>query len=384
MPRHDLICHSSFYTHQAVYMTRVCLFNFPPVSNLSGYHLETFDPLTYFPQRSAWSLIDLVNEGRNGYYHRRAVTLAASGVDRLYRERNEYYMKMVHDFVERFRHFDLIIMSTYNFLHPEVLSRELKIPTKVLGFIDDPHSTYLRGIPYLWAFDAAFYISPSYIDGLAFSKALSRWTDKPTTWWPLVPSAFERPAIPDEEFFSKRDIELVYVGNPTGSKMDRLIRLRKHFGKRLRIHGRWRLKGYVGVARGLLGRPIFPDRIRSITKDERTRLYWRARIGFNMHVSDNRYETGNARMYELPAHGVMMVCDKAGADAHAQIFTPGEEAVYYDSLEDAIGLIEHYLSHDDERVRIARNGFERYWGNYSWNANVIKVLDWASSIRSAR
>jgi spore maturation protein CgeB len=101
-----------------------------------------------------------------------------------------------------------------------------------------------------------------------------------------------------------------------------------------------------------------------------------------MHVSDERYETGNARMYELPAHGVMMVCDKAGGNAHERVFAPGEEAVYYDSLDEAIELVEYYLAHEDERARIARNGFERFWKDYSWNANLLKTLDWASTLRT--
>jgi spore maturation protein CgeB len=76
-----------------------------------------------------------------------------------------------------------------------------------------------------------------------------------------------------------------------------------------------------------------------------------------------------------------MVCDRAGADAHAGIFAPDEEAIYYDSLEEAIELIEYYLAHEDERMRIARRGFDRYWRDYSWTANLQKILDWASSLR---
>jgi spore maturation protein CgeB len=200
-------------------------------------------------------------------------------------------------------------------------------------------------------------------------------------WWPLVPSEFDRPSASDRAFFSDRDVDLVYVGNPTGSKMDRLILLKRHFGDRLRIHGRWHLKGYLGIARGLLGMPVFPGRISSLTARERTQLYWRTRIGFNMHVSDERFEGGNARTYELPAHGVMMVSDKAGADGHARIFTPGDEAVYYDSLDEAIELIEYYLAHDEERIQVAKRGFDRFWKNYSWKANLMRLLEWSTSLR---
>ena len=255
-----------------------------------------------------------------GYDKRRALTAEAAGVDRLCRERDPNYMSMVGDFIDRFRDFDLIVMSTYNFIHPELLVRELKKPVKVLGFIDDPLSTYLRGIPYLWAFDGAFFILPSYIDNLLFDRAINRWGSKLGTWWPLVPYPFQRPQRADEAFFRDRDGDVVYLGNPCASKVERLIRLKHHFGSRLRVHGRWPFKGYIGYVRQLLGKPVYPYRVTSLSTENRTRLYWRAKIGFNMHVSDHPYETGNMRMYETPAHGMMMVCDKAGADAHARIF----------------------------------------------------------------
>lgn len=361
-------------------MKKACLFGLSPVHNFHGFQLETFDPLVYFPKRSSWSLADFVASGRNGYDHRRAIVKSAAGVDRLYRERNPYYMRMVADFVARFADFDLIVMAAYNFIHPEILARELVKPIKVLGLTDDPHSTYLCSIPYLWAFDAAFYISPGYIDDLAFADAIVRWTDKPTMWWPLVPYAFEPPRSADESFFANRDIDVVYVGNPAGSKVERLARLRRHFGDRLHIHGRWPLRGYFGFARTLLGKPIYPHRVTALTPDERTQLYWRAKIGFNMHLSDQRHETGNARMYEIPAHGMMMVCDKSAANAHASVFAADEEAVFYDSLSDAIDVIDYYLAHPEERVCIARRGFERFWRDYAWDVNLLRFLSWACAI----
>lgn len=362
-------------------MKKVCLFNFREMADFHGYRIETFDPLAYFPKGSRWSLSDLVAWGLNGYDQRRALTAGAAGVDRLYRERNPHYMRMLSDFVDRFREFDLIVMSTYNFIHPEVLARELKGPIKVLGFIDDPFSTYQRGIPYLWAFDGAFFISPGYIDDQFFRKSLERWGCKSAMWWPLVPFPFIRPENADEEFFHERDVDIVYVGNPSASKIDRLSKLKRHFGKRMRIHGRWPFCGYHGFVRGLLGKPMFPRRVTSLTTEQRTQLYWRAKVGFNMHVSERPYESGNMRMYEVPAHGMMMVCDKAAASTHARIFEPGTEAVYYDGVGEAIELIEHYLAHDDERVGIAKAGFQRFWRDYQWEPNLLRFLNWASSIQ---
>lgn len=363
-------------------MKKVCLFNYPEMADFHGYRIETFDPLSYFPKGSHWSLSDLIVWGMNGYYQRRALTASAAGVDRLYRERNPHYMRMLSDFIERFRDFDVIVMSTYNFIHPEVLARELQKPIKVLGFIDDPFTTLRCGIPYLWAFDGAFFISPGYIDDLPFKEAIRRWSAKPAMWWPLVPFPFSLPKKADEVFFRKRDVDVTYVGNPSASKAERLIRLKHHFGERMRIHGRWPLNGYYGLVRGLFpDKRIYPHRVTSLTLDERTQLYWRTKIGFNMHVSDSPSETGNMRMYETPAHGMLMVCDKAAANAHAQIFEPGTESIYYDSVDEAIEIIEHYLIHDDERIQIARVGYERYWRDYQWEPNLLRFLNWAAALQ---
>lgn len=248
-------------------MKKVCLFNYAEMANFHGYRIETFDPLAYFPKGAHWSLSELISWGDVGYNHRRALTAGVAGVDRLYRERNPNYMRMLGDFIDRFRDFDLIVMSTYNFIHPEVLIRELKKPIKVLGFIDDPYSTYMRGIPYLWAFDAAFFISPGYIDDLTFDEAIKRWGGKPAMWWPLVPFPYSKPEQDNEDFFRKRDVDLVYVGNPSASKVERLIRLKSHFRDRMKIHGRWPFKGYLGFIRGLLGKHIYPYRVTSLTPE---------------------------------------------------------------------------------------------------------------------
>ncbi|MEH6824334.1 MAG: glycosyltransferase [Motiliproteus sp.] len=361
-------------------MKRVCLFNSSPIENFHGYHVETFDPLSYFPKNARWTLSDLAVGGVDGYYHRRAIIHGVMGVDRLYRERDPNYMRMIGDFVDRFRDFDLIVMATYNFIHPEILVRELKNPIKVLGFVDDPISTYSRGIPYLWAFDGAFFISPSYIDNLVFDQAIDRWCDKPVTWWPLV-SPYKQPGQADDSFFRDRDVDLVYVGNVYGQKMDRLIRLKRHFGSRFRLHGRWPLKGYSGLVRGLLGKSIYPHRVTSLTAEQRTQLYWKAKIGFNMHFSEQSNEAGNMRTYEVPAHGMMMISDKSSGDGHARIFKPGEEAVYYDTMDEAIELIEHYLDDDEARIKVSKAGFERHSKDYDWESNLLRFIDWAVSIK---
>jgi len=314
----------------------------------------------------------------------------------MYRERYPPYMHFVRDFTDKFIDADLLVLSMYNPIHPEVLYNELARPIKVLGFIDEPSSTYVRGVPYLWAFDGAFYISPSFNDRILFKDALKRWGCEQTYWLPQVPpqarlstqNGFFWPLVEPlaqaarqgDRFFRERDLDLIYVGNQYGPKVDRLVQLRKRFGSKMRIYGRWRLAGYGGAARWLLGKPALWARVPAISDQERTRLYYRTKIGINMHLSNRPMETGNMRMYEVPAHGMMLLCDKAGLNAHEQIFEPDKEAVFYDSIEDAIEKIEYYLRHDEEREKIARAGFARVHRDYDGELNLKKFLDWASGL----
>jgi glycosyl transferase family 1 len=358
-------------------MKKACIFHFPRMENFHGYSIDSLDPAPYFPGHNLQKLT------------------SAQSIDQMYRDRDPAYMRFLGDFIDKFRDAHLLIFAFYNPIHPEVLGRELSTPVKVLGFTDDPFSTYVRGLPYLWAFDGAFYISPSYDEHSLFRDALARWGCTQSFWWPGVfprsnppdPSDFWPLLAPKREarlrgdtFFSDRDQDVIYVGAAYPSKMDRLAELRKRLGSRLRIYGRWPYKGYVGMLRGLTGKPVLWTRITGISDAERSRLYCRTRIGINMHLSDTPRETGNLRMFEVPAHGMMLLCDKAGLDAHEQIFTPGKEAVFYDSTKDALEKLEYYLTHHAERERIARAGFDRVHRDYDGETNLKNFLGWADGL----
>src|SRR2546425_1161261 len=225
-------------------MKKVCLFHLPQVQmqNFYGYSIDGIDPAPYFPhlnsRRGAMRLFYMLSDARF--------------IDRMYRERDPFYMRFVRDFTDKFKDADVMVIATYNPVHPEVLYNELTMPIKVLGFIDEPTSTYVRGIPYLWAFDGAFYISPSFNDRILFKDALERWGCEQSYWlpqvspkaqlqtqngflWPLVEPRAQALQQGDA-FFRERDMDLIYVGNQYGPKVDRLIQLRRRFGSKMRIY----------------------------------------------------------------------------------------------------------------------------------------------------
>jgi hypothetical protein len=358
-------------------LKKVCLFDYRPMESFHGYRIETLDPLPFFADRPVNTWADYLR-GRARQSWRERLT-RAEDVDHMYRQRDPHYMRAVGDFVDRFQNHDLLVMASYNFIHPEILANEFKKPIKVLGFVDDPYSTYLSGVPYLWAFDGAFYISPSYDEKLLMGEALERWGCDRHFWYPL---SLETPKPePTAAFFENRSVDLAYVGAP---KVDRLLELKKHFGNRFMVHGRWPHKGYFGFTRALAGRPLYPWRVTPITDSEKVALYRRMKIGINLSLSDYRRETGNSRIYEVIAQGAMLLCEEAGRNAHEQIFKPDIEAVYFRSVPEAIEKAEYYLAHDEERIAIARAGWERVWRDYVRSDCLLRFLEWAMSLPKRR
>lgn len=370
---------SSRVDERAAPATRVAIVGYDSRRDFHGYDLYAFSPEEYFGKMPS-----LARVLRGGFKEAKKAGMlySASGLDRLYRSADADYMRMVSAFVDRYRNFDLIVMSRFNPIHPQILRYELPHPTKILGLVDDPYSSYLRGVPYLWAFDGAFYVSPGYDEGHLFRDVLDDWGCRHHIWWPL--GAHRVCADDSRDFYADRDMDIVYVGAAYGSKIDRLKVLKRHFGDRFKVFGRWPLRGYYGFARGLLGKPFFFHRVDAVSDRERDALYANCKIGFNMHMSSVNRDVGNMRMFEIPAHGMMQVCNKGGCGAHQQVFRDGEEAVFYEDIDDAIAKIEYYLAHDDERISIARAGHQRVARDYRREDQLKRALDWASELHQRR
>jgi hypothetical protein len=357
-------------------MKKVYMNGFKEIS-IGDYFIDSLEPYSYFPQQSTikyFISMALRRWEANAFGY-------AEGVDYLYRTKNRYYMKYISDFIDKFQEYNIIIMSKLNFIHPEILNNYFKKQIKILGLIDDPDSTYIRGIPYFWAFDGVFYISKSYEDRL-FQDELEKWGVKNSFWYPLIPQLdYSFKPFQDDDFFKNRKIDISYIGGYYGSKVDRLLKLKRVFKDRFEIYGRWPLKGYFGFLRPILKRPLFPYVIRSLSNEERKSVYLNTKIGFNLHLNGEFKECGNLRTYEVPMHGCLLLSNKAGANAHNLIFEDQKEAVYYDNLDDAIEKINYYLSHDEERVKIAKKGFERAWKEYDYEKNLLNLLKWAEGLK---
>lgn len=90
--------------------------------------------------------------------------------------------------------------------------------------------------------------------------------------------------------------------------------------------------------------------------DDYTRMLNRAKIVFNHSIRGEM----NARAFEAPACGALMFYERENREL-AEFLTPGQECVLY-SDEDLERLLEYYLDHDDERLKMAQAGRQRVQG----------------------
>ena len=72
------------------------------------------------------------------------------------------------------------------------------------------------------------------------------------------------------------------------------------------------------------------------------------------------------RIFEGMACGKMMLTDRLPLETKLhELLIDGQDIVYYDNAEDAIEKIRYYASHNDERLRIAKNGYDKVMANHT-------------------
>jgi spore maturation protein CgeB len=241
--------------------------------------------------------------------------------------------------------------------HPEFL-KNIQI-YKVLRTSDGPLAAYDRDFAYLHAYDHVLYHSPAYSRVMGMEEKLLYCGAKKVDFWPLgsFNALCDTTKTEVNLFSSKRDIDVVFIGALYVNKMPLIAAIKKAFGGRLHIYGLSNLKKniYFNIKYG------FPAWISPLAFKDYIPTYQRTKIGINIHNRGD-YTVGSYRMFDLPANGIMQISD--GGDYLKQFFTDGEEIISYSDSNDLIEKIHYYLNHDEERERIAINGFKRVQKDY--------------------
>ena len=215
-------------------------------------------------------------------------------------------------------------------------------------------TAYDRDFAYLHAYDQVLYHSPAYSRDMGMEEKLHYCGATNVDFWPmaLFDVAFD-PAITTSTILEgHRDIDVVFVGALHVNKMPLLAKVKRALGSRFVMRGLSNVKRnvYFNVKYGM------PGWVRPIAFEEYVPLYRRAKIGINVHNRGD-YTVGSYRLFELPGNGVMQISD--GGDYLNHFFEVGKEIVSHRDADDLVDKVRYYLAHDDERRRIAVDGFVR-------------------------
>lgn len=285
--------------------------------------------------------------------------LRAQLLDNLYFHRHPALLQMYADIERMIRdsRADAIIVDNCFPYHPEFL-KKLKI-YKVLRTTDGPLSAYDLDFAYLHAYDHVLYHSPAYSRDMRMEEKLIYCGAKKIDFWPMASfDALCDPSKTELDIMSaNRDIDVIFIGALHVNKMPLLAAAKKALGRRFRLHGLTSLKKnvYFNLKYG------FPGWVRPVPFTHYVPLYQRAKIGINVHNRGD-YTVGSYRLFDLPANGVMQISD--GGPYLKQFYSDGEEVVSYQDADELIDKVKYYLAYDEERERIALNGFRRVQKEY--------------------
>lgn len=247
---------------------------------------------------------------------------------------------------------DAIVVDNCFPYHPEFLRT---IPFhKVLRTSDGPMASYDRDFAYAHAYDQVLYHSRAYSKDLSMPEKLAYLGVRRADFWPLAlfDVAFDADATEEQLFARTRDIDILFVGALHVDKMPLLAKVKKVFGRRCRLHGLASTKKNV-YFNAKFGAPGW---VRPISFDQYKPLYQRTKIGFNVHLRGD-YTVGGYRLFDVPANGAMQISD--GGEYLNDFYDVGREVARYASTDDLIGKLDYYLTHEKERIEIARAGRKR-------------------------
>lgn len=112
---------------------------------------------------------------------------------------------------------------------------------------------------------------------------------------------------------------------------------------------------------------------------EMGRIYSRSRIVFNKSIGGDV----NMRVFEALAAGALLVTDRVTNGLEA-LLTEGQHYVGYDTAEEAVARITHYLGDEAARSRIARSGQALLLDRHTYDARFADVLDVVRRAGTAR
>ncbi|MFC1488289.1 glycosyltransferase [Thermodesulfobacteriota bacterium] len=183
-----------------------------------------------------------------------------------------------------------------------------------------------------------------------------------------------RPVEITEEDKKQYGAGIGFVGGYETARAESLLRLAEA-GIPVRVWGnRWyMLKNRPTILR-IEDRPVFGDEYAKVLCATKINLAFLRKINRDQQTT---------RSIEIPACGAFMLAERT--KEHQKLFKEDEEAVFFESDQELIEKIRHFLKATDERKRIARAGYTRCLENgYSNQKRLEPVLKECNKVQTAK
>ncbi len=93
----------------------------------------------------------------------------------------------------------------------------------------------------------------------------------------------------------------------------------------------------------------------------------------NLSMTNRPFKSGiPLRVFDIMGSGGFLISNYQ--PELAELFVPGEDIVLYESIPDLLMKIEYYLEHEDERLQIAKNGYEKVKQHHSYDVRLENIL----------
>lgn len=280
----------------------------------------------------------------------------------------ELYRRSLFQRIEALQPEILFVYPPYDLLRPQDADRIRAMGTCIVGFAyDDPLylPAWLR-VPgtfekILDEFRRTYdvYVTTS-------GKMVAESTKRAHDWIKLIKWAVNTPEDPGA---LNPDIPLLVIGAPYPRRVE-MVRYLKRVGLAPIIFGIEGWKEFPEVAdcyHGMLTRPGMFE------------MYRRAKIALapadwaSMHTPMVKLRT-----LEIASCACFQLCE--AADDLKDYYADGKEIVTYKDWDHMAELIRHYLTHDDERQRIARGGFDRTVKDHVWTVRWDEIESQAAPV----
>jgi hypothetical protein len=93
-------------------------------------------------------------------------------------------------------------------------------------------------------------------------------------------------------------------------------------------------------------------------------------------IQHSRWDEITRRIFEGMACGKLVITDKLSKETLLEnLFTNGEDIILYDDLLDCANKIAYYNEHDNERKRIAKNGYNKVLQHHTQKQRVNTIIE---------